>query len=158
MTITQGRERGKLHSMNSPLWTACLAKGYIDIEFARCLTASDSGSQNRRIWTLVNMRWRTRHATHTHTHTHTDVPTDNMQFLVWPVHRIFARQLPKFGGKDSHHYNSKVFVCVSVMKGRLTIIKDVVICFYFHRPQSKGDNVLGSVRPSICPSQLCRVQ
>ncbi len=36
---------------------------------------------------LVNVRWRTRHGTQT------DGPTDNMQFLVWPVHRTFARQL-----------------------------------------------------------------
>ncbi len=33
----------------------------------------------------VNARWRTRH-------TLTDTHTDNMQFLVWPVHRTFARQ------------------------------------------------------------------
>ncbi len=28
------------------------------------------------------------------THTHTTTHTDNMQFLVWPVHRTFARQYP----------------------------------------------------------------
>ena len=34
--------------MNGLQRTACLAKGYIDIELARSLTTTDSGSQNRR--------------------------------------------------------------------------------------------------------------
>ncbi len=37
----------------------------------------------------VSMRWRTRHGI---TDRRTDGRTDNMQFLVWPVHRTFARQ------------------------------------------------------------------
>ncbi len=44
----------------------------------------------------VNMRWRTRHGS---TEPRKHRRTDNMQFIVWPVHRTFARQLAKTIGR-----------------------------------------------------------
>ncbi len=89
--------------MNGPHQTDCLAKEYTDINVFSSATSLGAPSYSGvRTWVEgsqthgdsvhytnsqlsgyipVIVRWRTRH-------TH----TDNMQFLVWPVHRAFARQ------------------------------------------------------------------
>ncbi len=62
-----------LTEMNGPQRTACLAKGYIDSEFARYLVATVSQNSQLTGYIIVNLKWRTRYGTHTH--------MDNMQFL-----------------------------------------------------------------------------
>ena len=67
---------------------------------------------------------------------------------------------------DLGHYQSKVFVCVSVntAKGsknyfffwRWNEIKSSVTTTNY-QPRSEGDNVLGSVRPSVCPLPLSQL-
>ncbi len=51
-------------------------------------TAKSYTNRQHTGFILVNLRWRTRNGTHGRNYG----PTDNMQFLVWPVHRTFARQ------------------------------------------------------------------
>ncbi len=62
--------------MNGAQRTACLERGAQITDNTTSMYPHGQG---------LNIRWRTRRGI-------TDRRTDNMQFLVWPVHRTFARQ------------------------------------------------------------------
>ncbi len=78
--------------MKGPQRTACLAKGCNNGKYKWTEVLVMGKQQWKLKHILYNLRWRTRHGTHGRNYG----PTDNMQFLVWPVHRTFARQLSAY--------------------------------------------------------------
>ncbi len=74
--------------MNGPQRTACLAKGYTNIWYIVKRTEWQTLNPHRQDWIMVasisewDVPQDTEHGTR----------KDNMQFLVWLVHRTFARQ------------------------------------------------------------------